>query len=204
MIKDRTCDKTFLTTWGIKSKHQDISRIHSRHHVLGSHDPVEAWYNPSVDRDLSPSEYILVLPSSKSLNISPNLIINLPISLDYLSEEIIRSKYILELEPNWDDNNSEAYTSETLKVAIDFIIKFALFIKKTYNKNMIKPRIYHGPNGSIDLSWSENNFRLFINIEKNGAKAHYYSDYNKKQVSEGIFDILSDFHFSMIPHPIIF
>lgn len=203
MIKDRACDKTFLDNWGVRTKHLDVS--YTLGAKLGSFEVRNIkpdWINVPENSALFYDGIYVGVPSTKTINLAHDLSINLPFTLDFLSEEINKSKYILDLKSNWDGEGSEPYTIKTLKISIEFIIKFAEFIRDTYSIDMIVPKIYHGPNGSIDLSWSKNDFRLFINIEKDGSKAHFYCDYNKKQVSEGVFDILENYNFIMIPHPI--
>lgn len=200
MIKDRTCDKSFIDTWGVRSKlglnPQTLEVFKSEPLISNSN---MNWVHEKLFHEI---QFVTNLSTKKLLKITPDLFINLPLNLDFLEDEILRSKYILEFKPDWDDDNAEAYNLDTLKISINFLIQFATWIKETYNLNMIKPKIYHGPNGSIDFTWYDDGYRLFVNIEKNGVNGHYYSDFNKTQVSEGNFELNGKINFSMLSHPV--
>jgi len=134
--------------------------------------------------------------------ISDTLEITLPNELDYLFDSIAKTKYILALEKNWDGEGAERYNESTLKDSINFLIVYALWISKKHNSKVFVPKITHGPEGSIDIIWEENDYRLVINIEKGGEKASFYYDNGKNlsQFIEGSFDV-DNCNFKLIPVP---
>ncbi len=137
------------------------------------------------------------------IKISDNLLISLPKQLDYLFDAINKSKYILNLEDNWDDEGAEKYNSDTLNNAIGFVIAFADRINQDSHHQIYVPKILHGPDKSIDIFWEEDGFRLIINIEESGNKASFYWDDGKdlSQFIEGTFE-LSKVNFNNIPRPL--
>jgi hypothetical protein len=131
--------------------------------------------------------------------------IKLPISLVKLLENQIKeSMYILDLQDNWDGENSKSYNIESWLAGVQFTIDFYLWLTKIYNGKFYVPKIYHGPNGSIDIMWRENDFRLFINIDAPKNSGSYYSDKSTAQFSEGQFPSLKNIDFHLVIPPILF
>lgn len=131
--------------------------------------------------------------------------IKLPISLiQQLELPILESLYIIGLNDNWDGENSKAYTIESLKAGLNFVIEFYVWLSKIYSGIFYSPKIYHGPNGSIDLVWRERDFRLFINIDFLNNTGSYYCDKSSGQSTEGIFPSLDNIDFHLIVPPIKF
>lgn len=99
--------------------------------------------------------------------------------LDYRLEELFgvieKSKYILDLKDDFDEEGSEGYKKETWIRTIKFLCSFFEF---ALNKAFIvvpAPNIYHGPNGSIDVFWENETFELLINIPKEDIQFATYS-----------------------------
>jgi len=114
-----------------------------------------------------------------------------------LYNSINKSKYILKLEDNWDDDGSPKYEKDTWIGAIKFLCNYATFINK-YNGNIIPtPNIYHGPLGSIDMEWQKDNFYLLINIDKQAQEVSFYSK-TAMQEFEGKFK-LKNYNPELIP-----
>jgi hypothetical protein len=45
-----------------------------------------------------------------------------------------------------------------------------------FNTKIDKPKIYNGPNGSIDILWEYDSYTFLVNIHKNGKDASFYAD----------------------------
>jgi len=141
----------------------------------------------------------------KIISVKNGYEIKLPISLVKLLENQIKeSMYILDLKDNWDGENSKAYNFENWLAGVQFTIDFYLWLTKIYNGKFYIPKIYHGPNGSIDIMWRENDFRLFINIDALNDSGSYYSDKSTAQFSEGQFPSLKNIDFHLVIPPILF
>ncbi|MGV3704590.1 MAG: hypothetical protein ACO1NU_04355 [Arcticibacter sp.] len=120
-----------------------------------------------------------------------------PIELRNLAEEIERSKYMLELPDNWDDEGAIGYTVETWIKAIKFLINYSTSILNTTGKTIFIPKIYHGPEGSIDIYWEYERFNLLINITNTGLCTYFGDNYKSNKI-HGEFDA-SDYEFLLFP-----
>lgn len=141
----------------------------------------------------------------KIISIKNDSEIKLPTSLvQKLESPIKESLYILDLQDNWDGENSKAYSIESWKAGVQFTIDFYSWLSKIYSGKFYVPKIYHGPNGTIDLVWRENDFRLFINIDSSKNSGSYYRDRSSGQSTEGIFPSLDDVDFQLVIPPIQF
>lgn len=134
------------------------------------------------------SEKLLI--HNRQIYLNNELIVELPSRFEDLYECIEKSKYILELKENWDDEGSPPYKKSTWIRAIKFVSDYALWIFTETNKVIDTPKICHGPNGSIDILWKKGNYRLLINIPENTEKpaSFYGDDYNSQKV-KGEFNI---------------
>lgn len=119
----------------------------------------------------------------------------------FLENAILKSKYILELKDDWDDEGSVGYTIDSLISAIDFVLKFNNWIVSISRGTLYTPKFHHGPKGTIDIEWSENNFRLFVNIDKINNKGTFYSDTSFMQSTEGEFK-LDKISYNLLPIPL--
>ncbi len=115
-----------------------------------------------------------------------------------LKNAIEKSKYILELEDDWDDEGSLAYEKVTWLRAINFLLDYA---NAYYDqiKLITTPKIYHGPDGSIDILWENENISLLINIPEDEEKANFYGKNIKGQEIEGVF-LPEDFEINLLPN----
>ncbi len=125
----------------------------------------------------------------------------LPLELAFLYKTIDKSQYILQLEDGWDDAEAEKYEEKTWINAVSFLIRYAKTLFDDFNIIINSPKIYHGPNGSIDILWEPSAYRLVINIPKMGDTAMFYADDYKDQKTEGVFQ-LDNFNVSLIPFAI--
>jgi hypothetical protein len=125
--------------------------------------------------------------SQLPVTINGKRIAYIPAPLKSVYEAIEKSKYILDLKENWDDEGALGYDFEVWKRAALFISKLSTKIFKSYGQIIKAPKIYHGPNGSIDIYWENESFNLLINIPKIGLGT-FYGDNYKNNKSEGVFD----------------
>ncbi len=105
--------------------------------------------------------------------------------------EIEKSKYIIDLKDEWDNEGSIGYTIQTWEKAVNYLVKL---INKTHLTKGIKistPKIAHGPNGSIDIFWENNKFNLILNIKSDSDNISYFGETNEES-KKGIFKIDSD------------
>ncbi len=124
-----------------------------------------------------------------TIEISPEKTLTLPAKLYKLAESIQNSKYILDLEDDFDDEGSPRYDFETWKRAVDFLVNSAKWALDKNNVVIDSPKIYHGPDGSIDILWKNSDYKLLINFPKgNDTPATFYGDdYNTNKI-EGTFN----------------
>jgi hypothetical protein len=125
----------------------------------------------------------------------------LPSELAFLFKTMDKSQYILQLEADWDDAGAEKYDEMTWINAMLFLSRYAKSLYEDFNVVINSPKIYHGPQGSIDILWEPSAYRLVINIPKEGRKALFYADDYKDQITEGVF-YLDNFNVSLIPFAI--
>jgi len=130
------------------------------------------------------SEYGPYLKGNFIVQLDDEIILEIPNNFDKLYESIEKSKYILDLEDDWDDEGSPAYDKTTWIRAIKFIYNYT---KKVYDEYGIKigaPKISQGPEGSIDILWKKKSYRLLINIPQDPKKpaSYYGDDYNDEHV----------------------
>ncbi len=115
-------------------------------------------------------------------------IFRLPEELGNIAAAIEKSRYILQLEKNFDGSESEAYSPETWLKTVSFVAEYANWLFDLFGKTMAVPKIYHGPDSSIDIYWENERFNLLINIPPGTAPATFYGDNYGTQITEGRFD----------------
>ncbi len=122
--------------------------------------------------------------------IDGDIVCELPLQLEALYNAIEKSKYILDLQDNWDDEGSQGYTKETWYRAIQFIGNYAKWILNCFDTVIDTPKISHGPDGSIDILWKKaTSYRMLINIPAdNKQPGSFYGDDYKLLKVQGTFD----------------
>ncbi len=84
-----------------------------------------------------------------------------------LETAIEKSKYILDLENNWDEEDSFGYEEETLNRAYSFLRRHFEEANRDFSTNTLDiPNIYHGRDGGIDILWDKENLRLLTHVPK--------------------------------------
>lgn len=169
------------------------SIIPSKHSSVSDWQTIKkaTWIKPELDEQTS---------QSNTLVINDDISLKIPTGNKELESVFIEGKYILDMKDDWDDEGAIGYTSESWRAAAHFIINFNRWLKGIFSGSLHLPKMHHGPKGTIDVIWNEDNFRLFINIDFNNKKGTFYSDTPKKQFSEGEF-LLNDFKFQLLPLP---
>lgn len=104
-----------------------------------------------------------------------------PYVKDELDVEIEKSKYMLSYEDDWDDEGSVGYTQETWTKAVTFVKKLRKWFLQYSTMSFPVPKIYHGPHGTIDLIWKNENIRFIINIPIDDSIGSYYGDDYKSE-----------------------
>ena len=115
-------------------------------------------------------------------------IAQLPEELGGIAAAIEKSRYMLRLEKNFDGEQAEAFSPETWLKTVRFVAEYANWLFDLFGKTMAVPKIYHGPDGSIDVYWENKRFNLLINIPPGSASATFYGDNYGTQITEGRFD----------------
>ena len=101
----------------------------------------------------------------------------LPATLRHLVEEMERSRTILDLPDDWDEEGSPAYAESTWLRAAGFLADNASRLWDEYGVVVAAPRIRKGPDGSIDLDWRTPHRELLINVPAAPEEpAAYYGD----------------------------
>ena len=112
-----------------------------------------------------------------SVSVIEGLDFVVPSRFSELAEQIRKSAYILEYEDNWDDEGSIAYSKKTFSAAINFAIEYSKAIWEEKFVLIHAPKISPGPEGSIDLLWDKQTYRLLINIHPDPKQtASFYGD----------------------------
>jgi hypothetical protein len=118
---------------------------------------------------------------------TPNTAI--PAALGHVKAAIENSRYILDLEDDWDEEGATGYAPSTWSRATDFLLKNALSLWEDYGVFIASPRILPGPDGSIDLHWRVGDHELLTNIPSDVAQpASYYGNSKRGDVIKGSLD----------------
>lgn len=121
-----------------------------------------------------------------------------PTALKSIVECIKKSENILALEDNWDTEGSKGFSEKTWKSSAIFLLNYSRQLNSILGYIVDTPKIYPGPNGSIDIDWETSNYGLIINIADGGELATYYGDNKAQQMTEGVFNPLN-FNIHLLP-----
>ena len=155
-------------------------------------DSIEKQNPFSVKIDYEHVNKFKVPPYIKQLKVSLNRQ-----NIGYLNRKFIslydvinQSKYILDFKDNWDENGSKTYLPGTWIKSVRFLVKFYTWRDQNYKPLVRPPKIYQGPEGSIDIYWKSETFTYLINIPEEDETASYYYKTATGTKSEGEFDLL--------------
>lgn len=105
-----------------------------------------------------------------------------------LKRAIEQSRRILELDDDWDEEGSSAYSKEVWDTAVRFLEALEGELM-TLGKMVDPPRILPGPEGSIDLHWKTNAFEILMKVPSDAGLITFFGDdYSKCQI-EGTIPI---------------
>lgn len=124
--------------------------------------------------------------------------LKIPFELKYLEKAYQKSEYIINLEDDWDDEGSTKYDFEIWKKALIFVNHYSTSLLLDFNKKIEMPKIYHGPNGSIDILLENENYSLLINYIGKIDKAYYYGNDNFGNITKGEINA-TKFNSALIP-----
>lgn len=92
-----------------------------------------------------------------------------------IARRIEASRYILDLEDNWDDEGSTAYNDATWRAAVQLVVESANQYWRSTHKVAPLPAIAPGPDGSIDVTWIVGTRNLLVNVPSEGAGSVTFS-----------------------------
>ncbi len=112
--------------------------------------------------------------------------IAIPQELSEIVTEIEKSKSLLSLKEDWDDQGALPIKASTWKNAILTLAESAKYVLLNENTIIGTPQINPGPESSIDIVGRMQNYRMIINILESAHHAKYYGDdYNNSSVIKG-------------------
>jgi hypothetical protein len=118
----------------------------------------------------------------------------LPFAFNDLKAEIEASKYILELEEEWGEDG-EKYDIHVWEIVFEFIIKMYLTSVRMFDVIPDFPKIYHGPDGTIDIVWEKSDYQILVNCPKEeNRQVSFYGENVKKDSFKGSFYITDNCH----------
>lgn len=108
----------------------------------------------------------------------------LPSGLDEVSARIEESRSILDLEDDFDDEESVGYSEATWERAAEFVRRCALELYEAYGIPIAAPIIGPGPDGSIDIHWKTTSFELLVNVpvDPDSPVSFYGDDYGDQKI----------------------
>jgi len=120
------------------------------------------------------------------ITLTPNKSITLPGWLSGLTDTIKESTSILEIGDNWDEYGSPGYDEGTLVRAINLLVLYARKIRDENEIIINAPRICASKDGSIDLFWEADTYKLLINVPREEtAMATYYGRHDTGEFIDG-------------------
>jgi hypothetical protein len=107
-----------------------------------------------------------------------------------LEDLISSSKWITQLEDNWDDEGGQGYSIDTWERATRFLRKQVEVLEDDFCCIPVPlPQIAPADNGSIDLHWSFDNRQLLVNIPSDSSNlATYFGENSKGETVAGKLD----------------
>ena len=173
---------------GYQKDCQHIYRIWIAEHIVNLHKTQCEDFSYIVQKPFAESEVGKYISGNNAIINRDNSLLGLsisdkviPVELESLNKEIVRSQYILDLENNedWNEYGNHIISPELYKTTIDFLVNQCVYIFRQFGIVIQPPEINPCPNGTIDLSWRTEKSRLLINVKSSpkGYLAYYYGDY---------------------------
>ncbi|ABX03316.1 MAG TPA: hypothetical protein DEF47_11250 [Herpetosiphon sp.] len=108
---------------------------------------------------------------------------------DHIHQAIEKSRFMLELEDNWDEEGSVGYKEDTWIKAVNLLLDMVKQYFAMNNQKIPTPIIGLGPDGSIDISWKHSNKHLLINVDATDDLVTYSGDNAADNSLSGSFDL---------------
>ncbi|MEX2411973.1 MAG: hypothetical protein WD607_11530 [Candidatus Paceibacterota bacterium] len=129
--------------------------------------------------------------NSVRVSITDEYTIELPTELNDIANEINKAVEFLDNIEDWDPDEGEVYTYSTLKNASTFLADYSIWVLNEQGFVIPTPKIYPGPNGTIDILWKDEKFKLLVNVRPHpDLSATFYGKTNDgEEFVEGKFKI---------------
>jgi hypothetical protein len=139
--------------------------------------PVRGWEQPTEKRKV-PSQWFVRSIRPRLGGWFGSTRRNLESVIQFrIGEAIESSRWILDLDHDWDEQGSSAYSQVTWQRACRFLILQAKRAHQVSGRELPPPKIQPGPEASIDLHWKMERFELLVNIPSDPSKpATFYGD----------------------------
>ncbi len=90
--------------------------------------------------------------------------VRVPAELTALAQSIRQSRWMLELEPDWDGQGSPPYSSDTWDRAATLLLTGAVDYLGHHHQTIPIPAFDNGPEGSIDIFWDFPDGQVLLNV----------------------------------------
>lgn len=176
-------------------------------HFRSNGDVARRQGNPSEPRPLKPEDWVFDKAALSKMFFQPAefvidyIIPSRPVAsepdlnrsrdaLKPIADAIEKSRDILKLPVDWDDEGSPPYSQKTLVRATEFLWNQAVWFWEHESVLLDTPRIAPGPDGSIDILWKSDSAELLINvpIDRNSQLAFYGDTKAGSHISGSIKD----------------
>lgn len=113
----------------------------------------------------------------------------LPVELFPIDTAIERSRCILDLLDDWDDEGAPAISKATWDRAIDWLRGNALSLWTDHHIITVAPVMSAGPDGSVDVHWKDDRRQLLVNVPADASqRMEFFGDDRGDTVVKGILD----------------
>lgn len=98
-----------------------------------------------------------------------------PSRLEHLAEVVERSRWMLDLAPDWDGQGSCGYAPETWEAAGALLLGGSVDYLERFGEVVPSPSFDNGPEGSIDIFWETTDREMLLNVPAQpDAPVRYY------------------------------
>jgi hypothetical protein len=117
-------------------------------------------------------------------------LLNLPQELEPIADAIQKSRWMLELEDDWDGEGNPGYSEATWSRAVRFLLRNALSLWQERGVSVSAPAIHNGPEGNIDIYWETSKRSRLINVPaKSDEPASFYGHDAQGKEVKGTLDL---------------
>ena len=113
-------------------------------------------------------------------------------SVENYERAVKKSRRLLELSDNWDDEGSPRVNSAAWNKATDFVLEMVRAFTGRIRRPLPVPAISAGPEGSIDVHWRTERREILLNFSADQTLApSYYGDNYADETIKGTLDTTS-------------